>query len=128
MLSGKLLRLVTAHLAGRDAAGLLITIDPVDRGADPDAEAGRRLPPRQTLLLHRRNHPLAKIHRIRSRHPCWPPSPASMVNHISLTMGIVRRLGLSSSRSRSNYCSVGFVDREGGTSQPRTDTAIAADT
>src|SRR5512134_596678 len=99
MLSGKLLRLVTAHLAGRDAAGLLITIDPVDRGADPDAEAGRRLPPRQTLLLHRRNHPLAKIQRIRSRHPCWPPSPASMVNHISRIMGILRRFSLSSSRS-----------------------------
>src|SRR5512144_2554753 len=106
MLSRKLLRLVTAHLAGCDAAGFLITIDPVDRGADPDAEAGCGLPPRQTLLLHRRNHPLAKIHRIRSRHPCWPPSPASMVNHISLTMGIVRRLGLSSSRSKETCARV----------------------
>src|SRR5256885_3812145 len=44
-----------------------------------DSKLRRRLVARQATLIDCRNHALAKIHRIRFAHPCWPP-PASMLN------------------------------------------------
>ena len=73
MRAGDLLRLVTADLARRDAAGGCDPLQPVDRRAVADAETGRRLPTREPFLRHRRHDTLAKIHRISSTHPGWPP-------------------------------------------------------
>lgn len=67
------LRLVTAHLAWRHAAGLTQTPHPVDSRADADPELLCRPVARQAAGLNRRNHPLAKIKRVRFAHPCWPP-------------------------------------------------------
>ncbi len=76
------LRLVAAHLAGRDATRLPLPPHPVDRRAHAHTKPRRRLPPRQPTALNRRNHPLAKIHRIRFAHPMLASSPASMLNLI----------------------------------------------
>src|SRR5947207_11461475 len=66
------LRLVTAHLARSNAAGLIDPLHPADRRADRHSKllggpiAGHS-------ALNRRHHALAKIQRIRLAHPCWPP-------------------------------------------------------
>ena len=39
---------------------------------------------------HRRHYALAKIKRIGSRHPCWPPAPASILNQKSHRLGILK--------------------------------------
>src|SRR5260370_6936338 len=93
------LGLVPAHLARRHTPGLPEAPNPGDRRVDPNAEPRRRRAPRQTLLLNCCNHTLMKINRIRLCHPCWPPSPASMLNQIRPTRGIPNRIGLMSSRS-----------------------------
>ena len=94
------LRLVPAHLPRRHTPGLPEAPNPGDRRVDPNAEPRRRRAPRQTLLLNCCNHTLTKINRIRLCQPCWPPSPASMLNQIRPTRGIPNRIGLMSSRSR----------------------------
>jgi hypothetical protein len=74
MLPRNRLRLVTAHLARRYAAGLAQALHPVDGGADANPELLGRTVTGQAATQNRRNHPLAKINRIRFAHPCWPPS------------------------------------------------------
>src|SRR5436190_2235147 len=74
MLAGNRPRSVTAHLARRNAAGLLLAPDPVDCGTDANAEMFGRLIARHPAVQNSCNHPLAKIKRIRLAHPCWPPS------------------------------------------------------
>jgi hypothetical protein len=69
-----LLRLVPAHLARREAAGLTQALDPVNDGTDPHSELLRCPIARHAAGLNRRNHPFAQVHRIRFAHPCWPPS------------------------------------------------------
>ena len=68
------LRFVTAHLARRHAAGLTQTPHPVDSRADAHPELLCRSVARQAVGLNRRNHPLAKIDRIRFAPPGWPTS------------------------------------------------------
>src|SRR6266852_2551893 len=93
------LRLVPAHLAWRNAAGLAPALHPVDGRADTHAELRRRPVARHAAALNRRNHPFAKIDRIRFAHPYWPPFPASMLNQNKPDSGIPNRFGLNSSRS-----------------------------
>jgi len=50
--------------------------------------------------FNRRNHPFAKVQRIRSRHPCWPPIPASILNQTRTPLGIPNRFSKKRSRSR----------------------------
>jgi hypothetical protein len=61
VLAGNCLRLVTAHLAGRDAAGLAQPPHPANRRADPYAKLLRRPIARQATGRNRRNHSLPKI-------------------------------------------------------------------
>src|SRR6266545_338055 len=68
------LRLVTAHLARRNAPGLTLALHPVNGGADANPELLRSPVTRQPAGHDRRNHPLPKINRVRFAHPCWPPS------------------------------------------------------
>jgi hypothetical protein len=68
-----LLRLATAHLARRYAAGLAHALGPIYRGTDRHPELLGRPVTRQASL-NRRNYPFAKIYGIRFAHPCWPPS------------------------------------------------------
>src|SRR6266851_6569195 len=100
------LRLVPAHLPRRHTPRPPVAPNPGDRRVDPNAEPRRRLAPRQTVLLNRSNNTLAKINRIRLCHPCWPPSPASMLNQIRPPKGIPNRISLMTSRS-SMACSPG---------------------
>src|SRR6266852_9528867 len=73
MLARNRLRLVTAHLARRNAACLTQASHPIDGRADAHPELLRGPVARQAAGQNRRNHPLAKIKRIRFAHPCWPP-------------------------------------------------------
>jgi hypothetical protein len=73
MLARDRLRLVPAHLARCDAAGLSEAPNPGDHRTDADAKLRRCLAPRQAALLNRGNNPFAKIKRIRLSHPYWPP-------------------------------------------------------
>src|SRR5215218_3646316 len=100
MRAGDLLRLVAADLARRDAAGGRDPLHPVDRRAVADAETGRRLPTREPFLRHRRHNTLAKIHRISSTHPGWPPRPVQTVNQNPADSRIPNRFNANSSRSR----------------------------
>src|SRR6202171_2219342 len=68
------LRPVAAHLAWRNAPGLTHALHPVDRRADAHPKLLRRPGTRHSARHNRCNHPLTKINRIRSAHPCWPPS------------------------------------------------------
>src|SRR3954447_15218936 len=66
MRAGDLLRLLTADLARRDAAGGGAPLQPVDRRAVADAETGRRLPTREPFLRpppprHAREDPSNKL-------------------------------------------------------------------
>jgi hypothetical protein len=94
------LRLVPAHLARRYAPGLTQPPHPVDGRADAYAELRCRLAAGHPASLNRRNHPLAKIDRIRFAHPCRPPFPASMLNQNPPDLGIQNRFRLNSYRSR----------------------------
>jgi len=73
------LRLVPAHLARHNAAGLTQAPHPVDGRADTHAELRRRPVAGHAASLNRCNHPFAKIDRIRFAHPCWPPVPSQHV-------------------------------------------------
>ena len=94
-----LLRLVAADLARRDAARHRNPLQPVDRRAVADAKTGRRLPTREPFLRHRRHNTLAKIHRISSTHPGWPPRPVQTVNQNRADSRIPNRFNANSSRS-----------------------------
>src|SRR5262245_37091699 len=79
VLSRNRLRLVTAHLARLDAAGLLDPLHPANGCAD------RNPKPLGGLIaghpaLNRGHDTLAKIQRIRLAHPMLASNPASMVN------------------------------------------------
>jgi hypothetical protein len=100
MLTNNGLRLVPAHLARRHAADVLETPDPIDHRADPKPKLGRRPMSREPAPQNRRNGTLTKIHGIRFRHPCWPPSPASMLNQNIADSGIPNRFSPISSRSK----------------------------
>src|SRR5207302_8449886 len=98
MLTRKLLRLGPAHLARRNAAGLSEAPNAENGRVDAHPKLRRRPVTGQATLVDRRNHALAKIHRIRFAHPCWPP-PASMLNQSRPDLGIPNRINLTSSRS-----------------------------
>src|SRR5690349_9747683 len=72
VLSRNCLRLVAAHLARLNTAGLLDPLHPADGRADRHSKllggliAG-------CPALDRGHDALAKIQRIRLAHPCWPP-------------------------------------------------------
>src|SRR5438445_8452664 len=93
------LRLVAAHLAGCDAAGLAQASYPGDGGIHPNPKLLRRPVAGQPTLDYRRNHPLAQINRIRLAHPMLASCPASTVNQKQRDLGILNRIKLNSSRS-----------------------------
>src|SRR6187397_2956763 len=99
MRAGDLLRLVTADLARRDAAGGCDPLQPVDRRAVADAETGRRLPTREPFLRHRRHDTLAKIHRIKLDPSGLASCPVQTVNQNSADSRIPNRFNANSSRS-----------------------------
>src|SRR6266478_6440037 len=98
VLPRNLLRLVPTHLARRNAASLSEAPNPENGRVDAHPKLRRRPVTGQATLIDGRNHPLAKIHRIRFAHPCWPP-PASMLNQSRPDLGIPNRINLTSSRS-----------------------------
>ena len=49
---------------------------------------------------HSRHHPFAQIQGIGSRHQCWPPTPASILNQIRRPLGIPFRFRPTQSCSR----------------------------
>ena len=63
----------------RDRAVPSPALHQLDHEADADLEPAHRRPPRQSSL-DRTHHPLAKVHRIGSCHPRWPPYPAASLN------------------------------------------------
>src|ERR1700760_2043904 len=65
--------LVTAHLAGFDAAGLVLALGPIDGRANRDPKLFGGLIAGHAAF-DRRHNPLPKVKRIRGSHPCWPPS------------------------------------------------------
>src|ERR1700704_4895823 len=74
MPSRNLLRPVAAELVWLDATGLAEAPHPIDRRTDAYAKLCRCLMARQPTFDDSSNHPLTKVVRIRSPHPCWPPS------------------------------------------------------
>src|SRR6478672_12112782 len=66
------LRLVTAHLARLNAAGLLDPLHPANCGADRDPKPLGGLIAGHSAL-NRCHYALAKVERVRLAHPCWPP-------------------------------------------------------
>src|SRR6202021_2001362 len=90
---------IATDLVRLDAAGLVEAPYPVDRRADAHPKLGRRLMPRQAPFDDSLHHPLTKVVRIRSSHPCWPPIQASMLNQNQSDLGILNRFILDPSRS-----------------------------
>jgi len=80
MFAGDRLRLVAAHLARCNAAGLPEQPNPSDHRADAYAKLRRRLAARRPTLLNRRNCPLTKIQGKRSAHQMLASIPASILN------------------------------------------------
>src|SRR5262249_41676428 len=80
VLTGDRLRLVAAHLARCNTAGLAEQPNPSDHRADADAKLCSRLASRHSTLLNRRNCPLTKINGIRSPHQMLASIPASILN------------------------------------------------
>src|SRR6202035_2670418 len=78
---------ITAHRFGDKPAALAPNPNPSDDRGDPHPKYRGRAPPRQATL-NRPNNTLAQIPRIRSCHACWPPAPASSLNHILTPAGI----------------------------------------
>ena len=92
-------RPATAHpQRGRTADGAL-ALRPLHNAGDADHE---RLGHRTAGLTRRdrRHHTLPQVQRISSRHPRWPPNPASRLNLTSRPLG--NPLRFSQSRSRSS--------------------------
>ncbi len=50
--------------------------------------------------INRRQKPRAQIHRERLSHPCWPPSPARILNQKSCPTGIPSRCKMVENRSK----------------------------
>jgi len=80
---GDRLRLVAAHLAWCNTAGLAEQPNPRDHSADADAKLRSRSASRHSTLLNRRNCPLTKINGIRSTHRMLASTPASILNQTS---------------------------------------------
>src|SRR3954454_803535 len=100
VISRNCLWLVAAHLARLNAAGLLDPLHPANRRADRHSKLlGRWIAGHPAL--DRGYHTLAKVQRIRLPHPCWPPTPASMVNQKQADLGIPNRFNLTPSRFSS---------------------------
>ena len=99
---------MATHLAGRHAAGCPIALRPLHHRRDGNVEPIRHNPATLTSL-NRSNNTLTKIIGIGSRHGCWPPIPASMINHISTDLGIPVRFRQAMIRSSSEG---GFYDYE----------------
>ena len=77
---------VTAHLAGRNTPGPPVALRPLNHARNRNPKPGRY----SAATLHRqnrRNNTLPQINRIGSRHGCWPPCPASTLNHGSHILG-----------------------------------------
>src|SRR5579871_4225134 len=70
----KLLPLVAAHLSGGPQARPLETLNPLDRNGIADPKAFRRAPAAHAAAHDSVDHSIPQILRIRSGHPCWPPS------------------------------------------------------
>jgi len=82
---------------------------PLHRTRDAHTKQPRRLSNRSPAY-YRRRHPLPKIIRIRSRHPCQPPYPASRLNQNSPPLGIPNRFRSDESDSRGCGDSSGVDD------------------
>jgi hypothetical protein len=86
----------------------------------------RRPMARQAAGLNRRDHPLAKINRVRFAHPCWPPFPASMLNQNPPDFGILNRFRLNSYRSKCTVAKAATEERLGSRSLEGADSAATA--
>src|SRR4029453_1697844 len=76
-----------AHRLGSDAPGLPKPLRPPNNAAHGDAE----LLCRRAATCSRPDsgyNARAKVFRIGLRHPCWPPAPASILNHSEACLGI----------------------------------------
>src|ERR1041385_385939 len=73
MLARNRLRLVTAHLAWRQAPCLAEPVHPANRRADANPKLLGRLVARQSAALNRRHDPLGNPKGERFPHPCGPP-------------------------------------------------------
>lgn len=93
--------LVAAHLPGRHVAGAAELAHPAHRRRHANLELRRRRAGRQARL-HCLAHPSTQIHRIRPRHPCWPPptQQAESDPHRVAQSPKPYRIGLNTSRSK----------------------------
>ena len=64
---------------------------PLDHHGFADCVASRRRAPAHLALLHRVNHAITQVLRIRLRHPCWPP-PSRRLNQNATDSGIPTEL------------------------------------
>ena len=74
--------LLAPHRPRRSAPGRPQPLRPLHRARHTHSKQPCRLPGR-SARDNRPSHALPKIVRIGSRHPCWPPSPASRSNQNS---------------------------------------------
>src|SRR6185503_15194111 len=89
---------VSPELPGLLAAFPVVALQPFDDARHAQAEAfGSRIA--RLAALYSRNHAVTKILGIGSRHPCWPPIPASILNLTRDPLGIPIRFQLTQSRS-----------------------------
>jgi len=78
---------VAPHRLGRQPTLIAPRVNPIDDRTHRHPVLPSRPIARQTTL-DRRDSPFPQVLRIWSRHPCWPPSPASSLNHNSAPAGI----------------------------------------
>jgi hypothetical protein len=76
-----------AHPVRRRAPRRAKPLRPLHNARYAHPKQRRRCPARATAR-HRCHNPISKVRRIGSRHPCWPPTPASILNQKSPTTGI----------------------------------------
>jgi hypothetical protein len=88
----------TAHRLGRGTAGGAMPLRPLHHARNANPE-NLRNPAAALPSRNRRYNTLPKIKRISSRHPYWPPSPASILNQKSRLLGIPLRFSPNESDS-----------------------------
>lgn len=89
-LTGQRTRLLATHRSRCRTPRHPQTLRPLHRTRNAHPKQSRRHTRRSTTY-NRRSHPLPKIIRISSRHPYWPPIPASRLNQNSTLLGIPSR-------------------------------------
>ena len=100
-LTSKHIRPFATHRPGRSAALRAEALRPLHHARNAYPKSCRNCPARLTAS-NRHNHALSKIQGIWSRHRCWPPIPASILNQTNHALGIPTRFGEAQSRSRSD--------------------------